>query len=414
MFTKISEGSKYRYFGAKRLRVKTSDGGNVLLVPENEVELDTIQITENGSYAPENGLYAFSNVYVNVNGSDFVRGKNGVVTLNNGRLEYNELPNELRIVEPPNKTNYNQGEPVDYTGMIVKAYYDDGTLWTDEKHPDGVIPIDELTINEYGAMAEQRSATITFDENITQSHVVEKHFTVFAINDLSYWIYADDNNNYDACITDGKAVIILGGIIVTSGGVTKTGIAPYIYRCNSKNKIKTSYKGCSSFSGKKSGVKTQILSYNFLPISTDVEENPQRVYYETRQSIDYYREDYSRVMPPTRYKDFKKNRNNEKYVEWLRQDYEVINISRDPKTGRVSFFDSLLSGYASGLDDRYDLEGYNGLVNELHPGNGNWDAAPLWVAVYGHLDKTVYAFTVGWNRPKDGYMLTAGLDINYT
>lgn len=54
---------------------------------------------------------------------------------------------KIRIITPPTKLEYVDGEEIDFTGMVVKAFYDDGTPLNDASHPDGVIPIEELELN---------------------------------------------------------------------------------------------------------------------------------------------------------------------------------------------------------------------------------------------------------------------------
>ena len=43
-------------------------------------------------------------------------------------------PSYIKIIQPPNKTSYNTGQQIDLTGIVVNAYYADGTLW-------GTIPV---------------------------------------------------------------------------------------------------------------------------------------------------------------------------------------------------------------------------------------------------------------------------------
>lgn len=55
-------------------------------------------------------------------------------------------PTRLVIVNPPTKLVYANDEDIDFTGMVVKAQYDDGTFWMDADHQDGIIPIEELEL----------------------------------------------------------------------------------------------------------------------------------------------------------------------------------------------------------------------------------------------------------------------------
>ena len=47
------------------------------------------------------------------------------------------LPTSIQVIKPPDKTTYKPGEKIDPTGIIVKAYYEDGSEY-------GVIPIKQL------------------------------------------------------------------------------------------------------------------------------------------------------------------------------------------------------------------------------------------------------------------------------
>lgn len=53
------------------------------------------------------------------------------------------LPDEIRIISPPYKTEYKKGQKTDLTGIIVKAYKDN-EVWENTRYPDGIIPPSEL------------------------------------------------------------------------------------------------------------------------------------------------------------------------------------------------------------------------------------------------------------------------------
>ena len=64
------------------------------------------------------------------------------------------LPTLIKILVPPTKETYTDGEAIDLTGIVVRAFIDDDTPWGDEDHPNGIVPLNELTIEpsvaEYG------------------------------------------------------------------------------------------------------------------------------------------------------------------------------------------------------------------------------------------------------------------------
>ena len=81
-----------------------------------------------------------------ISGIDPVTGNEMEVGLDeDGYLTESTLPSSIKIVVPPDKRQYVEGQPILFRGMVVKAYTADGNLWTDAGHNDGVIPHSELT-----------------------------------------------------------------------------------------------------------------------------------------------------------------------------------------------------------------------------------------------------------------------------
>ena len=58
----------------------------------------------------------------------------------------NDLPVRIAVTTPPTKTEYNDGEWIDFSGMVVTAYDENGDVWTNAEYPDGTIPFNELDI----------------------------------------------------------------------------------------------------------------------------------------------------------------------------------------------------------------------------------------------------------------------------
>ena len=161
----IQEGGIARQFTADKLKTALVGGGNCYWVPEDEVNLSTLSVTENGTYdATDDGSYGYSQVRVNVPGGaggapggigssikgvDPDTGNESLVTVDeNGNIEKTDLPSSIRVETPPDIVEYIDGVALDYTGLVVKAYKKNGQLWTDADHPDGIIPINELTLSE--------------------------------------------------------------------------------------------------------------------------------------------------------------------------------------------------------------------------------------------------------------------------
>jgi hypothetical protein len=66
-----------------------------------------------------------------------------------------ELPASIEIVTPPNKLEYQDGERIDLTGMVVTAKKADGSTWTSSKYPNGHIPLGELIVSPYAALEQE-------------------------------------------------------------------------------------------------------------------------------------------------------------------------------------------------------------------------------------------------------------------
>ncbi len=158
----IQEGGSPKQLTAAKLKTALAAGGSCLWVPEDETQLTAKHITENGTYyASSDEKYGYEYVTVNVAGGSGsgpggpgssvigtdADGEESLVSVDEGgSLVTTKLPASIRITTPPTAHDYVVGDPVDYTGMVVKAYKKDGTLWTSNDYPDGVIPAAELEL----------------------------------------------------------------------------------------------------------------------------------------------------------------------------------------------------------------------------------------------------------------------------
>ena len=150
-------GGKSRLMnGVKRLRVHLQGGGTVDLVPETDVATMNLYVTKRGKYkAVDEGYAGFKNVIVDI--AESASGYDGHIDTGDiydadvydGDGGWSDLPHEIRVTQLPNITTYEPGERVDYTGMVVKAYNEDGTVWTNSDYPDGIIPNSELNLKEF-------------------------------------------------------------------------------------------------------------------------------------------------------------------------------------------------------------------------------------------------------------------------
>lgn len=141
----IQEGGIAKQLTVDKLKTNLVGSGTCLWVPEDEVQLTTKTITKNGTYkASDDGYYGYSEVTVSGMGS--VTGTDGdgdeatVTTGGDGELVQTKIPSSIRITTEPSKMSYTDGEAINTSGMVVKAYYATGGEW-------GTVPAEEITID---------------------------------------------------------------------------------------------------------------------------------------------------------------------------------------------------------------------------------------------------------------------------
>ena len=155
----IKEGNKSRNFSAAMLKTNLQGGGTCLWIPRMDVELKSKYITKSGTYAAEaDDCYGFDQVTVSGVDVEITQDDDGddvAEITDGGTTTEQKLPSSIVVDVPPTKTVYSDGQAIDYTGMVVKAYTRSGQLWTDASHPNGIIPISELTLPVTIAHADQ-------------------------------------------------------------------------------------------------------------------------------------------------------------------------------------------------------------------------------------------------------------------
>ena len=150
----IQEGGVGKQLTADKLKTNLVGGGTCLWVPEDETQLGIKHISENGTYkASDDGYYGYSEVTVSGIGTATGKDPDGsgddataTVDPETGEIVITKLPYSISVVTPPTVTEYNDGATIDFSGMVVKGYLKSGDLWTDSSHPNGIIPISELTL----------------------------------------------------------------------------------------------------------------------------------------------------------------------------------------------------------------------------------------------------------------------------
>ena len=89
---------------------------------------------------------------INVNGHRFmtladpiyINGRRVSQVWAKDKMVYPCLPNGIKVITPPTKTEYNAGEEIDYSGIVVIAINADGSTWKSIEYPEGIIPFEEL------------------------------------------------------------------------------------------------------------------------------------------------------------------------------------------------------------------------------------------------------------------------------
>lgn len=185
----ILEGDKSRRFGGvKYLRTDLVGGGYCEWVPEDEKELTTKTIKKNGTYKASDeknkktggSYYGFSQVTVSVP-ADKKKKKSGkkrsdgneysVGVDDNGNITETPIPSRINITTNPSKMSYADGQSISFSGGVVKAYMNDGTLW-------GTVPNGELTLDptkadmSKGSGSPDSTATISDTTGLNQDVIV--------------------------------------------------------------------------------------------------------------------------------------------------------------------------------------------------------------------------------------------------
>lgn len=177
----IKEGGSGRVMNAvKNVSILKSGGGGeeIKMIVMPTIETKTLNITAPGVYdiaTDQNRGEAIAYSQVTVNVSDADRDAAGFNPEN--PTYQDDLPYKIMVTTPPIKTDYMRGETIDYTGMVVKAYRQNGTLWTNSNYPDGVIPHNELELAKH---------IIGFDGNEVVAKILDKTGINYPYNQYDY------------------------------------------------------------------------------------------------------------------------------------------------------------------------------------------------------------------------------------
>ncbi len=160
----ILEGSTSKSFSnVNKLRVNNVGGGTSDWVPEDETQLTTKHISENGTYtASDDGYYGYSEVTVNgigsasytasegdtIGGVELTGGNEYSISTDpeTGDVVVEELASSIVVGHQPDKTSYVDGEEIDIDGLVIIGHTADGAVWDNENYPNGIIPLREISI----------------------------------------------------------------------------------------------------------------------------------------------------------------------------------------------------------------------------------------------------------------------------
>jgi len=193
----IQEGGNGKQFTASKLNTALVGGGSCNWVPEDETQLVSLSVSENGTYtASSEGHYGYSQVTVNVAGgaggapggagSSIIGtdtdGDTVVSTVeDDGTITTEKQVDRIRIGVMPTKTVYVDGEAIDVTGMTVMGLTTTGTYLK-------FIPLSEITISPTAADISQVTSTTYTKEGI---NAVAIDVTTYQPNQYGSYVYPD-------------------------------------------------------------------------------------------------------------------------------------------------------------------------------------------------------------------------------
>lgn len=169
----IQEGGVAKQLTVDKLKTNLVGGSTCTWVPEDEVQLGTKYISENGTYkASADGLYGYSEV--TVSGIGTVTGKDpdgsgdeatATVDPETGEIVISKIPSSIEVIAPPTNPYgiYMNGQAITKDGMIVKAYLESGGEY-------GTVPNGEITLNPTTAVYdESKDAGITGEATVSDT-----------------------------------------------------------------------------------------------------------------------------------------------------------------------------------------------------------------------------------------------------
>jgi hypothetical protein len=170
----ITEGAQGRAFNkVAKLGFPLVAGGESFWVPKDERQLESLSVKANGTYRPKE-KYGISRVSVSVPGTTSKlsgKGSDGndytVDVDSSDNLVKTKVPSSIQITTEPTDTSYVNGDTIDFTGLVVKAYDGEGNLFDATGYTGGVVPNSELQFPVTQAVYDGEGGTPSiYDEEI--------------------------------------------------------------------------------------------------------------------------------------------------------------------------------------------------------------------------------------------------------
>ena len=155
----IQEGGTAKQLSPDKLKTNLVGGGTCLWVPEDDVQLTTKHISENGTYkASDDGYYGYSEVTVTGIGTATGTDNDGDTVVahtgSGGQIEVDKVPSRIEVITPPTNPYgfYVDGQTITKDGMVVKAYLESGSEY-------GTVPNEAITLVPSTAVYDPSSYT---------------------------------------------------------------------------------------------------------------------------------------------------------------------------------------------------------------------------------------------------------------
>ena len=151
----IKEGDKPFTFGGVECLVVNTDGTNMKWYPEEDLNVKSKYISKNGVYRSyQDECAGYSEVTVSIPNAvkkGFVtgiyEGERYTYTVDaNKNLTKTKIPYGIYVTTLPDKTVYQEGEPIVYDGLVCTLKDGAGVAWNDTKYPQGIVPANELIL----------------------------------------------------------------------------------------------------------------------------------------------------------------------------------------------------------------------------------------------------------------------------